>query len=255
MSVVAVLPVVYAPAGLRCLASMAPDLRASTVVVDNTEAGMNWDSDRHLPIEQYVRHGGNLGVASSWNLGRQRALETDSWLLLLSAAVEFGPAGGGDLLEWLGTPDPVLWRYVRRTPTCGRVPLRRKITKFGVPCRGAVGMGWHCFAIHPAVLHDVGMFDPIFWPAYFEDTDYLYRMGLAGWPSPRENEGVFDYLEVDALDHGTAHGMIDGGVSVRMGDIHQLYIDKWGGQQGEERFTHPYGVPRFSYDHTGGPTR
>lgn len=95
MSFVAVLPSIHQPYTDTCLASMHPDLRARTHVVDNT------------------RH--NRGVPASWNAGieRMHVLEAD-WLVIVSASCRFSPVGGMDLIDQLD-PDgfPVVEaRYV-----------------------------------------------------------------------------------------------------------------------------------------------
>ena len=41
---------------------------------------------------------------------------------------------------------------------------------------------YSCFMLSPSLYDEIGPFDEGFTPAYFEDTDYNFRLGLAGLP-------------------------------------------------------------------------
>lgn len=217
--VVCVVPVIDPVRAQRLYESMAPPLRARTMWIVNTT--MKFDPYEALDIE---RPGRNLGVAASWNLGRRCAVVWDAWLLHCSEAMVFGAEGGLDLLD----------------------ALRRHEDQ---PWLGFIDHGWHLYANSPQLLEDVGTFDENFWPAYYEETDYLYRMHLAGWPSPRENALVGGtWVDVDAMNpDGDAHCIVDELVQVQFAPLTAYYVAKWGGPPGEERFTHPFNDER--HDH------
>jgi hypothetical protein len=114
-------------------------------------------------------------------------------------------------------------------------------------CSGApwadTGYGWHLVAFRADTIARVGRFDEIF-PAYMEDTDYLYRLHLAGYPSPRENtrpHTVFTGIEAEDLGHGLA--VTDGLVHIEWAELAMRYQAKWGGPQGHETYTAPYNDP------------
>ncbi|MGH9093847.1 MAG: glycosyltransferase family 2 protein [Acidimicrobiales bacterium] len=168
----------------------------------------------------------NRGVAASWNLGAgtMRA-QGHEWLVIVSEAIRFGLAGGLDLEAALDD-DP------------------------GYPWVDAL-FGWHLIAFRASTIEAVGRFDEVFWPAYMEDTDYLYRMGLAGIASPRENDRPRRQLtHIDAVDAGTEHGLRTGRVRVDFGEQARRYRQKWGGDQGHETYRTPYGDPTLTWRDT-----
>ena len=172
--------------------------------------------ERVLVVDNSVM---NRGVATSWNLGIDRMLsEGHEWLILLSESMRFGAKGGTDFVDQLsGAWCDSLW-------------------------------GWHLIAFHRTTIETVGRFDPGFHPAYFEDTDYLYRMGLAGLPSPRENGRRGPLLiDVDAGDMGTEHGIRSGLVRIDLTKCAAYYERKWGGPQGEEKYRTPFDDPSLDW--------
>lgn len=205
-----VLPAIDQELAASCMASMRVD-PARVIVVDNAPQPLR------LPWEpgQLVRTGRNLGVARSWNEGAQRVVaEGRDMLVLVSQAIEFGPPGGCDLIEQLVCTDG-----------------------HGLE---VVGPGWHMVAISRTTLETVGPFDEGFWPAYYEDTDYLYRMGLHDLPSPRENGRHWPYVHVQHTDRGQALSVARGLAQPSFGMLADRYRDKWGGQQGAEQYRTPW---------------
>lgn len=162
----------------------------------------------------------NRGVAASWNAGARMALEQGAdWLLVVSEAVVPARRGMAALFDALaddGSPDVV----------------------------GGLELGWKCAAIRLGVLLGVGLFDENYWPGYYEDTDYLYRMGLAGFDSPRENGRGHRHEPVRLLEPvEDAHAIRESGVRPDFEWLRGYYRRKWGGDQGAETFDHPFGEP------------
>lgn len=157
----------------------------------------------------------NLGVPASWNIGVRMVLDDPKaeWLVLLSEAMRFGQRGGEDFEDQLdGMITDALF-------------------------------GWHLIGFHRTVFETIGLFDEIFSPGYWEDTDLLWRMHCAGLPSPRENDlpGRVQISDIDAHDLGTEHSLKSGLVKVSLSAQAEKYRAKWGGPQGSERWTTPYG--------------
>lgn len=182
------------------------------LLVDNaarpiTEA-VYWDG-------RLVRPGKNLGVAGSWNLGVRAVIaEQLDWLILASTSFRFGEPGGLDFIEGLAR------------------------------CAGEVGaqstFGWHLIAIARRTFEIVGEFDEAFWPAYYEDTDYLYRMALAGLASPRENNQPWGWIDAEGDFGRQAATLVDGLAPVNLSRCSTYYERKWGGRQGHEIYTVPF---------------
>lgn len=111
----------------------------------------------------------------------------------------------------------------------------------------------HCafafFGIDPIVLKEVGYWDEGFYPAYFEDNDWLYRIRL------RDPDKV-------ALAEDTHSNHIGSVTLKRMSPAEQeqhhvnfrrnrdRYIAKWGGEPNHEIYTIPWnGNPPDGYVH------
>ena len=95
-----------------------------------------------------------------------------------------------------------------------------------------------CFIIRQACIEQVGLFDEALSPnyVYFEDSDYMYRMKLAGVP----------IAVVDGVTH-VGQGTLVAYSPEEMADHHRKfliaqanYIAKWGGMPFHETFTTPH---------------
>jgi hypothetical protein len=152
-------------------------------------------------------------VAGAWNAGRRATFERNaSYLILISEAVIFGPPGGYDFTAELDDERLIV----------------------------DAQHGWKLIALHRRLLDAVGPFDEGFSPAYFEDSDYLYRAHLAGLCSPLYNDRPGRHqLVVDArVPEGDGHA-VQAGHPHQMGNMRQRYLHKWGGPPGAETYTEP----------------
>lgn len=119
---------------------------AHLVLIDN---GDNLDKMRFPDLVQdvhYIPLPGNLGVAGSWNLGIKVLPHHDRWFFG-SNDIMLTP---GDLAELADAKTDEL------TITDSRPHFQ-------------------LFAVGEEVVREVGLFDENYYPAYFEDDDYLLR--------------------------------------------------------------------------------
>ena len=157
----------------------------------------------------------NSGVAASWNLGVDAAeAEGADWLVLLSESVRLGPSGGRDFEDQLGDDD---WVDSR--------------------------LGWHMVAFSRTTLRQTGRFDENFHPAYLEDSDYLVRLHLAGFASPRINRMSHKWVETDAHDMGTEHSLRLGLVQVNFAPLVSYFESKWGAPHPGYAYERPFDDP------------
>lgn len=161
----------------------------------------------------------NRGVAASWNLGRAAVIARKlDHLVIMSAGIRFGDARGQDFIDQL-VPGEILEAAV---------------------------IGWHLIAFPREVLIEVGEFDEIFWPAYFEDNDYGRRLILTygssiDWKKP----------EIDVKLVRPAHGIALGKVQVPWRELRGKYEAKWNGLPTFETFTTPYNDPSLPLTFVG----
>lgn len=102
---------------------------------------------------------------------------------------------------------------------------------------------WNCFALSSKCYETVGEFDLNFFPAYYEDNDYLHRVKLSGLP--------YAYIGDSSLfkHYGSATINLDYKAkvanNVTFGMNGRYYLKKWGGLPNGEIFKSPYGKPEL----------
>lgn len=173
--------------------SVKPD---GYIIVDN---GRETRTRLRLPPNvQVIEPGRNLGVAASWNLILDAA--GDEPVVISNDDITLGPGAFATLSAEAATHPLV---------TAG---------------------GWLLFAQAPACTQAVGYYDESFYPAYYEDTDYAYRMRLSGFP--RHN------VHVETTHVGSA--TIKAAPHLNVGRSGAYYHAKWGGAPGHERWRQPF---------------
>lgn len=99
----------------------------------------------------------------------------------------------------------------------------------------AVGEGtWCAWILSKVVFSKVGAFDTKFFPAYYEDNDYAYRLLLAGFKHtchPELNPEVYRNSQTIAKDPE---------LNANFERNKQYYIQKWGGEPMKETFMTPF---------------
>lgn len=200
MSYAAVLPIAYEPYGRDCLATIRLD-PARVLIVDNTRI--------------------NRGVMRSHNLGIDLMQQIDAdWLIIISAAIRFGAAGGCDFVEQL---------------TGGHVIESEDV------------YGWHLIAFARETIERAGRWDENLWPYGFDDLDYSTRIQRAFQLDT--DRPLWTKVPVDATDMGMGHslklGQVDAPASPRL----SYYCAKWGvtldtdGGKSEPAYLHPFDDP------------
>lgn len=223
-----VLPAIDPALAHDCISSMHSELRRHLLIVDNTvEARI-----AHVHRKQVggtIESNMNLGVPVSWNEGVSYARATDSdYLVIVSQSITFGRKGGIDFLAEMDARRPPVFIGSQH--------------------------GWKLCAI-PTVLFDkVGVFDPIFTPGYNEEIDWMWRLHLAGFPSPRANDGRFDQVNIDAVCAGDALALKRGLVEVDFGENQAAFVRKWGSAAKAARWrlwAYPYHDENLDWTYVG----
>jgi len=165
----------------------------------------------------------NLGVAASWNL-----------ILREGYAAGFDPVfiTANDFHV-----DPgMLMAFVQ--------------TVRSFPAELFLGDGFNLFSVPRATAEKVGYFDENFYPAYFEDNDYVYRCRLAGarilnfGTNPRQEDGreipglVFTHVGSQTIRSDAEYGKRNEWTFPIWNRTH--YELKWGGGPDKEKFKTPY---------------
>jgi GT2 family glycosyltransferase len=124
------------------------------IVIDNGKQGIYYDYPKLKEFTnlRVVEPDYNLGVASSWNLLCKMIYDKYENALILNDDVYLGY--GTDVVDTAISKSQV-----------GLVQS---------------DFNWSVFIINKFLYDHVGEFDEDFYPAYFEDSDYIYRMKLLG---------------------------------------------------------------------------
>lgn len=173
-------------------------------VLDN---GMQ-DIPMRKSITSFFQTGKNYGVAGSWNFLCNCIFQSGyKHALILNDDIIFSH-GQQDVHNFLTSkPEVGFWKGNKM---------------------------WSVFAISDITFTLVGQFDETFYPAYFEDNDYSYRMQLAGVQQGQDNffnPGVFRNSMTIKKDPSLNSNFMKN---------RDNYVKKWGGAPGQEVFKTPY---------------
>ena len=148
----------------------------------------------------------NLGVASSWNLLCDLIYQEHDYAMILNDDIYFGRK------DW--EIDNLLTNFKK---------------DFYVTMQD-----WCAFILPKKTFNKVGKFDEAFYPAYYEDNDYHYRMKLKGctyYQIPFLNPFVYKASQTIEKEPSLRDKI----------EINKsLYKKKWGGFPTEETFKKPY---------------
>ena len=187
--------------------TMVPD---RIVVVDN---GGAFDTAYHGPLDrvEVIRPATNEGCAAGWNRILAAASAAGDEIILANDDIVLRPDG----VEMM----------IRQLRADGGASVVR-------------GHGFSLFCLSQQTWRRVGSFDERFWPAYLEDSDYKYRLSLAGVPMPPKL--------VAAAAHASSATIQAFSWSERLRfrfryALNRIYYRlKWGGWPGNERRSTPF---------------
>jgi GT2 family glycosyltransferase len=150
----------------------------------------------------------NMGVAGSWNFLCKEIFKTHDYAVLLNDDV------------YLGYNSDVIKQVINKYPNT-------LIQSF---------VSWSVVIISKHLYNLVGEFDEIFYPAYYEDSDYLYRMKI--------NHGIQQEVAAELNPEVVRISMTQEKspdfVNASMQANRKRYIEKWGGLPLLESFTRAY---------------
>lgn len=147
----------------------------------------------------------NLGVAGSWNMLMDYADKINATHVLVL---------NDDI--YLGKDENTIKYLIRNNADCDF------INSF---------QNWCCFILTVDIWKRAGKFDEEFFPAYFEDNSFDYKMTLIG-----AKKNWTSFLD-PALYRNSMTIAKDPSLNSRFMQNRQMYIDMWGGLPSEEKFT------------------
>lgn len=103
---------------------------------------------------------------------------------------------------------------------------------------GHSGNSFSLFLLTQPGYIEVGGFDEMFWPAYFEDNDYHRRLRLQGLDIVGINEATFDHIGSATVKTFTPEQQRVQNERFRRNQFY--YQLKWGGLPGHEIYSEPF---------------
>lgn len=95
-------------------------------------------------------------------------------------------------------------------------------------------MDWCAFIMPKKVWNEVGKFDECFFPAYYEDNSYAYRMKLMGLV-PIKTPALNPYIYRSSQTIEKMPNIFEASKKNK-----QLYIEMWGGEPEREKYKSPF---------------
>jgi GT2 family glycosyltransferase len=122
------------------------------------------------------------------------------------------------------------------------VQEKEKVEEAPHPCFSAFMVSKECW-------EEIGEFDELFFPAYYEDNDYHYRMNIANVPAIVYPPAMFYHYGSKTQQEGDEHGnpIVSHGA---FQNTQAFYKRKWGGLPGHETFQTPFDDPSKTYRDT-----
>lgn len=172
-------------------------------IVDNGDQGMPEGRNIHIS-----RPANNIGVAASWNRLCASIFNNHTHAMILNDDIVMG-RNQGDIQRFIdGLKDEAF-------------ALSENL--------------WSIFLLSQKTYTFVGQFDEKFYPAYYEDNDYDYRMNLLN-----VSRSTSKYLNPAVYRNSMTLSRDKNILGTRFIDNRNYYINKWGGLPGEEKYTVPF---------------
>lgn len=180
----------------------------------------------------------NRGVSASWNLGIKMAIEKwdSKYFFIPNNDVLLHPKTIDTLIEKIQEKDVLM---ATATDISGKISRALDIEALPAPSEDlkTEAPDFSCFLIKRETIKSIGYFDEAFYPAYFEDNDYHYRIKLSGGYAYRYSRAIY-------FHYGSRTIKADEKVKFRSNlgysNNRDYYIRKWGGAPGKELFKTPF---------------
>jgi GT2 family glycosyltransferase len=176
---------------------------AEILILDNG----NQDIIKRKENFKIFRTNKNFGVAKSWNFLCRQAYKTVDYILMLNDDI------------YLGKNQKDIYKFIKRT-------------SFDL----VHGEKHLCSYILPKRIFKEFVFDENFYPAYFEDNDFKYRLLLE-----KKKIKSSSFLNPEIYRNSQTI-MKDRTLNNNFMDNQEYYIKKWGGLPNEEKYLKPFNV-------------
>ena len=180
----------------------------------------------------------NKGCAASWNYGIRQAIRIfgSEYFFIPNNDILLHPKTIDVLLEAIEAPSVAL---TTATDISGSVSASIDVLSQKLPVTAELveKPEFSCFMLKGSTIDKVGFFDDKFFPAYFEDNDYHYRINLAGLKAIKTNRALYFHYGSRTIK---ADDRIKNVSNLGYNTNREYYKEKWGGEPGKEIYTSPF---------------
>lgn len=172
--------------------------------IEKENNDIKWSKSRLI----IIHNDKNVGVGASWNQLCKKIFEKNDYALILNDDIYLGKKQE----QIISLIKKKKNGFIRATPD------------------------WCAFIISKDVYESVGEFDECFFPAYYEDKSYEYRMKLKGVVAlkhPELNPSVYKSSQTIEKDPEIFEASKKN---------KKIYFEMWGGEPKKETYTKPYNL-------------
>jgi len=181
----------------------------------------------------------NIGVAAAWNYGIKAAYRifNSDYFFIANNDILLSPVAIDNLIALFSNPSIVL---SSGDDVSGRVVAPDDVLTFLAPSREKLKPhpDFSCFMLCKKAIARIGFFDENFYPAYFEDNDYHYRIKLAGLRAVKTNRAPYFHFGSRTIRENEDIREVSNAGYLANRDY---YAKKWGGLPGKEKYKTPFG--------------
>lgn len=233
-----------------CLDSLKSKHELRIVLVDNGSSDETSQEAQKLVGNNFIhrRNLVNLGCSPAWNWGVRDSFEKGcDYVIVLNNDTLLHPEAIDRLVDRfekekeLGKTDIVMITCLDATGECVIPTLvfglnaseKEGVPESEHPCFSA-------FMINRKCWEEVGEFDEGFFPAYYEDNDYHYRIKLAGLKAVTLPSAIFYHYGSRTQNESESKPIANSG------DTGKYFFRKWGDMPGRELYKNPFNVEQRS---------
>lgn len=234
-----------------CLESVKSKHNLRILLIDNGSTDETKVEAGKLVSSTFAHHRNEQpwSCSKSWNFGIKDAWERGyDYCLVINNDVLLHPECIDRLVERFEkaeTSDTVMVTAMDIRGDCPQpVSIFLKDAKTYEAVPEAPHPNFSCYMINKRFTENVGQFDEVFNPAYFEDNDAHYRIKLLGLNAIVYPPALFYHFgsrttnEAYPDKHAVSSSQFEKNRAV--------YVEKWGGLPGEEKFSEPFGSEAYS---------
>jgi GT2 family glycosyltransferase len=215
-----------------CVKSIAAVLRGSfipdrIIVKDDSGEGaalpalLEFSEKNDFPIDIIVSPSRD-GVAASWNRLVKESGEAD-YIIIANDDIEVQPDTLQKMVDAATASEEIFFYADAR-----------------------MGNAFSLFLIKRAGYEKIGPFNEHFYPAYFEDNDYSWRLRLAGHQLVSVYGAMYAHVGSSTLARYTPDEMAKHHSDFQRNEL--LYTRMWGGRAGNEHYTAPFNGGRAPWE-------